>query len=64
MVALRKARRKFGTRTSRRANTNGKIIQGKGGGRNQKVPCYRFPRPAKRVCVKIQAYIKAQQKVK
>ena len=58
MMNLRKARRKFGTRSSRRANTNGKVISGTGGGRNQKVRCRRHPKPAKNVYVKVHAYLK------
>lgn len=49
----REARRKLGSRSRRRANTNGKIIKGKGGGGSKRSPCYRNPRPVKRVCVQV-----------
>jgi hypothetical protein len=48
-VTRRQARRKLGSRTHRRANTNGKFIPGTGGGGKKRMLAYRFPRPAKRL---------------
>lgn len=52
-MTYRQARRKLGTRTHRRACTNGKIMQGTGGGKNQRMLCYKYPRPAKRLGPKV-----------
>lgn len=40
----RQARRKLGTRTTRRSGTNGKFIKGTAGGGKKRTPAYRNPR--------------------
>lgn len=55
----REARRKLGSRSRRRANTNGKNITGtSGGGAKRRTPTYRHPRHVKRVCVQVAKLVK------
>lgn len=58
-ITLRQARRKFGTRTTRRRNTNGKGIPMSAKGTKGRLQCTRYPKPAKRLGPKIHAYMKS-----
>lgn len=63
MLTRRQARKKLGTRSHRRAATNGKIIPGTGSGTNQRMQCYRYPRPSRRLGPKVAALLKAANPV-
>lgn len=54
---LRKARRKLGTRSTRRRSTNGKGIAGTGMSGKKRTMCYRYPRPAKKLGWRVRAIL-------
>lgn len=56
----RKARRRLGSRSHRRANTNGKVLYGAkygGGGKNRKLPMRRNPVPVKSLAPRVRALV-------
>lgn len=57
-LTRRQARRKLGTRTGRRADTNGKNISGTNKGGKSRTMCYAHPRPVRRVSTKLEALLK------
>ena len=60
LVSLRQARRKFGSRSTRRRGTNGKHIPGRPAGKSGRVVAFfKNPRPTRNISKKIHAYMKA-----
>jgi hypothetical protein len=60
-MTYRQARRKLGTRSHRRANTNGKVLYGTkygGGGKNRKLPMRRNPRPVRSLAHRVRQLVR------
>lgn len=57
-MTRREARRRLGSRSTRRRNTNGKGIAGTGGQGKKRTMCRRFPLPANNLAWKVEKILR------
>lgn len=61
ILTHRKARRRLGSRSTRRAGGNGKVLPGTGGGGNKRCMCVRNPKPPKNLGWRVRNLVEASR---